>query len=215
MQLTRRFIKQAMATPWGVKTFKIFGKAMVLHICTTLEIQSSHESTRICLASHSGNKQYTHSPIAQTQNINQTHRCIWYRRAKSVAVLPIVYSKTYLLVSGLDMSPLVFFRLVKVLSNCVHRYFQMHAWFCPSSWAIVISHCQTLQLSRCLSGFQGYLCTSKWQLKVWGATDPLSDRRKKCDSAWAFGTYPQLWGCPWSWSWPPGRCILPHPGVWW
>ena len=34
----------------------------------------------------------THSPIGQTQNIRITW-CIWYRRAKSVTVLPIVYGK--------------------------------------------------------------------------------------------------------------------------
>ena len=57
-----------------------------------------------------------------------------------------IRQESYLLVSstGLDTSPLVFF--------C---YFQMHAWCRPSSWAIFITRCQTLQLSRCGSGFPG------------------------------------------------------------
>ena len=35
-------------------------------------------------------------------------------------------------------------------------YLQMHAWCRPSSWAIFITRCQTLQLSRCGSGFPDY-----------------------------------------------------------
>ena len=54
------------------------------------------------------------------------------------------------------MSPLVFFWLVIVLPNCVQWYFQMHGWFRPLSWALFITRCQTLQLSRCGSGFPGY-----------------------------------------------------------
>ena len=43
-------------------------------VLTTLEIQSSRESTIwICSASHSGNEQYTHSPIPLDPNINQSH----------------------------------------------------------------------------------------------------------------------------------------------
>ena len=81
--------------------------------------------------------------------LTKSHQCIWYRQAKSVAVLLIGYGKSYLLESpaGLDTLPLVFFWLVIVLSNCVRWYFQMHAWRLPSSWAIFITHCQTLQLS--------------------------------------------------------------------
>ena len=96
--------------------------------------------------------------LPKTQNINQSHQCIWRRWAKSVAVLPIGYGKSYLLVSsaGLDTSPLVFFWLVVLLSNCVQWYFQMHAWGRPSSWAIFLTRCQTLQLSSCGSGFPGY-----------------------------------------------------------
>ena len=111
-----------------------------------VEIQSSRESTIwICSASHSGNEQYNPSPMPLSQHINQSNRCIWYRRVKSVAVLPIGYGKSYLLVSsvGLDTSALVFFWLVIVLSNC------------PSSWAIFIIRCQTLQLFRSGSGFPG------------------------------------------------------------
>ena len=50
--------------------------------------------------------------------------------------------------AGLDTSPLVFFWLVVVLSNCVQWYF---AYFSNAylSFAISITRCQTLQLSRC------------------------------------------------------------------
>ena len=82
------------------------------------------------------------SLIPLAKNINQLHWCIWYRWEKSVA--------------GLDTSPLIFFWLVVVLSNCVQWNFQMHAWFHPTSWAIFITRCQTLQLCRCGSGFPGY-----------------------------------------------------------
>ena len=132
---------------------------MSLSCCPSSLPKKSCESTIwICSASNSGNEQYTHSLIPLAQNINQSHRCIWYRRAKSVAVLPIGYDKSYLLVSsaGLDTSPLVFFWLVVVLSNCVQWYFQKDAWCRPSSWDIFITRCQTLQLYRCGSGFQGY-----------------------------------------------------------
>ena len=105
---------------------------------TTLEIQSSGESTIwICSLSHSGSKHYTHSPIPLPQNINQSNRCIWYRPAKSVAVLLTGYGKNRiywlaLLVWILD----VFFWLVVVLI-CVQWYFQMHAWYslpCPTAF---------------------------------------------------------------------------------
>ena len=72
--------------------------------------KSSRKSTIwICSASHSGNKQYNPSPMPLSQHINQSHPCIWYRRAKSIAVLPIGYGKSYLLISsaGLDTSPLM------------------------------------------------------------------------------------------------------------
>ena len=49
--------------------------------------------------------------------------------------------------AGLDTSPLVLFRLVLVLSNCVHWYFQMHALFHPSSWAIFITRLHLGQLA--------------------------------------------------------------------
>ena len=70
-----------------------------------------------------------------------------------------IRQESYLLISSasLDTSPLVFFWLVVVLSNCVQRYFQMHAWFRPSSWTIFLTRCQTLHLSRCESGFPGYI----------------------------------------------------------
>ena len=76
--------------------------------------------------SHSGNKQYTHSPIAQTQNINKSHWCIWYRWVKSVSVLQIVYGKSLMY----WLAPLV----------CPGQwYFQMHVWCRPSSWVIFIT----------------------------------------------------------------------------
>ena len=64
------------------------------HTCT-LELQISCESTIwICSASHSGNKQCTHSTIPLAQNINQSHWWIWYRRALIVAVLLTGYGKS-------------------------------------------------------------------------------------------------------------------------
>ena len=106
----------------------------------TLEIQSSLESTIwICSASHSGNEQYTHSPIPLEPNVNQSHRrrCIWYRLAKKrCCFTDRIWQGSYLLVSsaGLDTSPLVFLWLVVELSNCVQWYFQMLG-----------APCQTLQ----------------------------------------------------------------------
>ena len=107
---------------------------LLLLLLLTLEIESSRKSTIwICAASHSGNEQYTHSPIPLAHNINQSYRCIWYRQAKSVAVLPTWYGKSLIY----WLSPL-----------CVQWYFQMHAWCHPSSWAIFITHCQWLWISR-------------------------------------------------------------------
>ena len=84
-------------------------------VLTTLEIQSSRESTIwICSASHSGNEQYTHSPIPLDPNINQSHQCIWYKRC---CFTDRIWQWSYLLVSsaGLDMSPLESFWLVVVI----------------------------------------------------------------------------------------------------
>ena len=72
-----------------------------------LEIQSSRKSTLwICSASQSENEQYTHSLIPLDPNINQSHWCIWYGRAKRISVLPPRYGKSLIY----WLAPLVWIR---------------------------------------------------------------------------------------------------------
>ena len=65
-----------------------------------------------------------------------------------------IRQESYLLVSsaGVDRSPLVFFWLVVVLSIACSDIYK-----CTLGWAVFITRCQTLQLSRRGSGFPGYM----------------------------------------------------------
>ena len=91
-------------------TYTLLWKLLFNYGCGIVvpEIQSSHESTIwIRSASHSGNEQYTillDSQIPLPQNVNQSHWCIWCRRATSIAGLPdsviqlraVIFSNAYL-----------------------------------------------------------------------------------------------------------------------
>ena len=87
----------------------------------------------ICSASHSGNEQCNPSPSRLTNHISVSD-------IGGPIAVPFYWSDTASLIywlaeAGLDTSPLVFFWLVVVLSNCVQWYFQMYAGGRPSSWA--------------------------------------------------------------------------------
>ena len=131
-------------------------------LTTTLEIKlefsQEHKMNWICSASHSGNERYTHSMIPWPRKLTNH---IGVSDIGQKRFTDQIRQESYLLVSsaGLETSPLVFSWLGVVLSNCVQWYFQMHALCDRLSWAIFITRCQTLQLSRWGSGYPGYVLT--------------------------------------------------------
>ena len=91
---------------------------------------------------------------------NRTVTWSWCPQSFKPGTKPIIRQAIVVILTHLIRGKNLFVKrkrlITVVLFNCVQGYFQMHAWGRPSSWAILIPRCQTLQLSRRGSGLPGY-----------------------------------------------------------
>ena len=123
----------------------------------TLEISREH-SGEFAQWVTLGTKQYTHSPILLTQNINQSHRCIWCRRGQR-CFTDRIRRGSYLLVSsaGLDTSPPCIHPIGRVVIQlCALIFFKRMLGSAPGVGTFFYYPLpDPLQLCRPGSGFPG------------------------------------------------------------